>query len=96
MNPSNHCRTSIFEEKFKFQYARGEIHVHIATQNLFLTFLSSGTLPGYVNMEVSPNNWNRNILRTTSLYKLGVHGQFQRRKLSNWIRFTVKLKLKSS
>ena len=40
MNPSSHCRTSIFEEEFKFQYVRGEIHNHVATQNIISTFLS--------------------------------------------------------
>ena len=40
MIPSSHCRTSIFEEEFKFQYVKGDIHIHIATQNIILTFLS--------------------------------------------------------
>ena len=40
MNPSSHCRTSIFEEEVKFQYIRGDIHIHIATQNVILAFLS--------------------------------------------------------
>ena len=35
MNPSSHCRTSSFEEEFKFQNLRGDIHIHIATQNIF-------------------------------------------------------------
>ena len=38
MNPSSHCRTGIFEEEF--QYVRGDIDIHIATQNIILTFLS--------------------------------------------------------
>ena len=40
MNPSSNCRTSIFEEEFKFQYVRENVHIHIATQNIILTFLS--------------------------------------------------------
>ena len=40
MNPSSHCRASIFEEEFKFQYVRGDIHIHIATRNMILIFLS--------------------------------------------------------
>ena len=55
MNPSNHCTTSILEEEFKFQYVRGHIHVHIAAQNIILTFCQSITLPGSVNMKVSLN-----------------------------------------
>ena len=38
MNPSSHCGTSLFEE-FKFQYVRGDSHIHIATQKIILTFL---------------------------------------------------------
>ena len=38
MNTSSHCRTDIFEEEF--QYVRGDINLHIATQNIILTFLS--------------------------------------------------------
>ena len=38
MNPSNHCRAGILEKKFQFQYVRGDIHIHIATQNIILTF----------------------------------------------------------
>ena len=38
MNPSSHCRTDIFEEEF--QYVRGDINIHIATQNIILKFLS--------------------------------------------------------
>ena len=34
MSPSNHCRTSIFEEEFRFQSVRGDICIHIITQNL--------------------------------------------------------------
>ena len=34
MNPSSHCSTGFFEEEFKFQHVRGDIHIHIATQNL--------------------------------------------------------------
>ena len=75
MNPSSHCRTSIFEEEFKF--LRRDIHIHIATQNI-LTFLSKwhfvwkckyGGLP--------PDIWSRNTFRTTSLCTLGVHRQFE-------------------
>ena len=39
MNPSSHCRTSIFEEEFKFQYVREEIHIHIATKHHFDIFV---------------------------------------------------------
>ena len=28
MNLSNHCRISIFEEELKFQYVRGDVHIH--------------------------------------------------------------------
>ena len=38
MNPSSHCRTSIFIEEFKFQYVREDVHIHIATQNIISTF----------------------------------------------------------
>ena len=62
----------------------------------FWHFCQSGTLPGNVNMEVSPNIRNRNTFRTTRLYALGVHRQFERQTLYNWICSTVKLKLKSS
>ena len=96
MNTSNHCRTSIFEEEFKFQYVREGIYIHIAIQNINLTFFQSGTLPGNVNMKASPNIWNRNTFWPTSLHALGVHRQFERGKLYNWICSTVKLKLKSS
>ena len=92
MNPSSHCRTSIFQEQF--QYVRGDIQIHIATQNI-LTFCQSGTLRGNVNMEVSPNIWKRNTFWATSLYALEIYRQFQRQKLSNWICSRVKLKLKS-
>ena len=34
MNPSSHFGTSIFEKELKFQYVRGDIHIHIATQNI--------------------------------------------------------------
>ena len=83
MNPSSHCRMDIFEEESKFQYVRGDMHIHIATQNLIFTFCQSGTLPRNVNMEVSPDIWNSNTFRTTSLYVLGVHRQFERQKLYN-------------
>ena len=51
MDPSSHCRTSIFEEGFRLQYVRGDIHIRIATKSIILTFCQSGTLPGKVNME---------------------------------------------
>ena len=61
MIPSSPCRTSIFEQDFKFKYVSGDIHTHVATQNIILTFLwQSGTLTGKINMEFSPNIWNRN------------------------------------
>ena len=31
---------SIFQDEFKFQYVRGDVHIHVATQNIILTFLS--------------------------------------------------------
>ena len=62
----------------------------------FWHFRQRVTLLGSVNMEVSPNIWNRNTFQTTNLCALRVHRQFQRRKLYNWIYFTVKLKLNSS
>ena len=96
MNPTICCRRSAFEEDFKFQYVRRDIHIHIATQNIILTFLSKWHFACSVNMEVSPNIWNRNTFQTTNLCALWVHRQFQRRKLYNWIYFTVKLKLNSS
>ena len=37
---SNHCRASILEEEFKFQYVRRDIHIHITTQNIILKFFS--------------------------------------------------------
>ena len=40
MNPTSHCRTIIFEEEFKFQYVSLDDHIHIATLNIILTFLS--------------------------------------------------------
>ena len=61
MNPSSHCRASIFEEEFKFQYVRGDIHICIGTQNIILTLLLNVILPGNVNREFCPNIWNRNI-----------------------------------
>ena len=90
MNPNRLCRTSIFEEEFKFQYVIGDIKIHIATQNIILTFL-----PGSVNMKVSPNIEKRNTFQTTRMYALRVLKQFQRRNLYNWIYFTVKMKLNS-
>ena len=99
MNPSSHCKTSIFEEEFKFQYVRRDILIHIVTKNIILTWhfsCQSGTFPVKVNMEVSSNIWNKNTFCATSLSALGVHRQFQRRRLLNWICSTVKLKLKSS
>ena len=92
MNPNSRCRTNSFEE-FKFQYVRGDIHIHIATKNTILTFSQSGTLLGNVNIEVSPNIWNRNTFRTTNLYALGVHRQFESQQLYNRICSTVKLEL---
>ena len=38
MNSRSHCRASIFEEELK--YVKGDIHIHIASQNIILTFLS--------------------------------------------------------
>ena len=69
MNPSSYCRAIIFEEEFKFQYIRRDIHVHIVTQT-FLHFCQSRTLPGSINMGVSPNIWNRSTFQTTSLFAL--------------------------
>ena len=76
MNPSSHCRTSIFEEEFKFQYVRGEVHIHIATQNIILTFLSKCRFAWQCKYGSLPNIWNRNTSRTTSLYALGDNRQF--------------------
>ena len=41
MIPRSHCRTSIFGE-CKFQHVRGDgdVLIHIATQDIILTFLS--------------------------------------------------------
>ena len=39
MNQSSHGRTSIFVLEFNFQYVRGDVWIHIATQNITLTFL---------------------------------------------------------
>ena len=55
MNPSSHCRTSVFEEEFEFQYVRGDIHILIATQKC-----RSGIFPGNISRQVSPNIWNIN------------------------------------
>ena len=79
MNPSNHCRTSISEEEFKFQYARGDIHIHIAMQKSFLHFRQSGSLIGSANMDISLDIRNRNTFRTSSRHALPVYRQFQRR-----------------
>ena len=38
-NPSSHCRTIFLEEKFKLQYVRGDMLIHIHTQNIVLIFL---------------------------------------------------------
>ena len=38
MNSSRHCRTSNFEEEFKLQYVRGDVHIHIFTQSMILAF----------------------------------------------------------
>ena len=40
MIPISQCSASIFKEEFKFQYLRGDIHIHVATENVILTFLS--------------------------------------------------------
>ena len=58
---------------------------HCHTKHHFDIFYQSGTLPGNENREVSPNFWNRNTFWASSLYAMGVHRQFQKRKLSNWI-----------
>ena len=91
-----HCTTIILEEVFQFQYVRGDIHIHIATQTITFKFFQSGTLSGSVNMKKNPNIWNRNTFQTANLYALRVHRQFQRKKLYNRIYFTVKLKLNKS
>ena len=96
MNPSSRCRTSIFEEEVKFKYIRETFIFILPHKTSFWHFCQSGTLPSSVNTKVSANIWNRNAFRTTSLYALRVHRQFERRKLYNWIYFTVKLKLNSS
>ena len=77
---NSHCRTSIFEDEFKFKCVSEEIYIHISIQNIVLTFVS-GTLPGNINMKVSPNIWNWSTFQTTSLYALQVHRQFQRENL---------------
>ena len=46
MNPSRHCRTSIFEE-FKFQVVRQDIHIDIVTQNIIWTLQISETVSWY-------------------------------------------------
>ena len=53
MNRNGHCRTRMFEEEFKFQYAMGDIHVQIAIENI-LTFCQSCTLSGNVGYGI-PN-----------------------------------------
>ena len=40
MNPRRHCSASIFEEEFKFQYVRGDIHIRISTKNIILLVVS--------------------------------------------------------
>ena len=44
MNPISHDSyvqtLDIFEEELKCQYVGGDIHIHIATKNIILTFLS--------------------------------------------------------
>ena len=75
----------------------GETSIFILPhKTLFWHFCQNVTLLGSVNMEVSPNIWNRNTFRITSLYAVRVHRQYQRQKLYYWIYFTVKLKLDSS
>ena len=76
---------------------QGETSIFILPHKTsFWHFCQKGTLPSSVNMEVLPNIWNRNSFLPTSLYALRVHRLFQRRKLYNWIYFTVKVKLNSS
>ena len=74
MNPNSHCKASIFEEEFRFQYIRGDIHIHsYCHTNIILTFLSEWNFACSVNMEVFPNIWNRNTFQTTSLCALRVY-----------------------
>ena len=54
-------------------------------KTLLRHFCQSGTMSGKVNMEVSPNIWNRNAFWTTSLHALGVRRYFQRLKLYIWM-----------
>ena len=77
MNQSTHCRTSSFVEEFKFQYRRWDIHIHIATQNMILTFFSKWHFAWQCKYRSLPNFWNRNTFQTTSLHAL----QFQRQKI---------------
>ena len=55
MIPNSHCRQSIFEEKFKFQYASEDIRIDIAPKTSFSNFCQGGILFEKVNMEDTPN-----------------------------------------
>ena len=96
INPSTHYKKLFFEEKLKHFNMSGERHpIFTLQRDIIVTFCQSGILPDNINKEISPNIWNRTNFKTTTLYALGVQRQFQGLKLSNWICFTVKLKLKS-
>ena len=82
----------VFLEKNLNFNMSGETSICILSHKTFWDFSQSGTLPGKVNMEASPNICSRNSFWATSLYALEVHRQFQRQKLSNWICSRVKLK----
>ena len=85
----------IGEKEFKIQHVR-ETSMFILPHKTFWNFCQSGTLPGNLNMKVSPDIWNINTFWTTSLYALVVHRQLKRQKLYIIIGYsTVKLKLKS-
>ena len=85
MNPSNHCRTSISEEEFKFQYARGDIHIHIAMQKSFWHFCQSGSLIGSANMDISLDIRNRNTFRTSSRHCQSIGSFKDELDIYNWI-----------
>ena len=63
MNPSSHCRASIFVGKFKFQYISGDIHIHIATKKHHFDIISSKVaLCVAVQIWKSPLTFRKEIL----------------------------------
>ena len=72
----------LFEENNKFQYVREDLHIHIDTQSIILTFLvfkifcQNDTLHSNVNMEVSPNICSQNTFQTIFFVTLNIKAPF--------------------